>query len=120
MGEMMNPSRVRLEAFVKQAAADVPAGGWALDAGAGDCRYKRFFAGANYESADFAAAAGMTYGELTYVCDLTSIPVPDEKYDVILCTQVLEHVPEPRAALVELRRILKTGGRLWLSTPLFF
>ncbi len=44
----------------------------------------------------------------------------DESYDVALCTQVLEHVPDPLAVLGELRRILKPGGTLYLSAPFFF
>jgi len=120
LSTIKNPSRVRLEAFVKEAAADVPANGWILDAGAGDGCYKPFFAGAHYESADFCAADDINYGDITYKCDLTAIPVPGEKYDVVVCTQVLEHVPEPQPVLAELCRVLKPGGRLWLSAPFFF
>ena len=57
---------------------------------------------------------------MTYVCDLKSIPVEDGRYEMVLCTQVLEHTPEPRAVLGELCRVLKPGGELWLSTPLYY
>jgi len=43
-------------------------------------------------------------------------PLPDRTADVVLSTQVLEHVPDPRAYLLECRRILKPGGLLILST----
>jgi 2-polyprenyl-3-methyl-5-hydroxy-6-metoxy-1,4-benzoquinol methylase len=39
------------------------------------------------------------------------------RFDAVLCTEVLEHVPDPRAALRGLRRLLAPGGTLVLSTP---
>lgn len=39
-------------------------------------------------------------------------------YDAIMCTEVLEHVVEPFAAIRELRRIVKTGGYILITTPL--
>lgn len=41
---------------------------------------------------------------------------PDCSFDCVLSAQVLEHVPDPRAYLQEIRRILKPGGDLLLST----
>ena len=115
----LNSSRVYLENFLREAAASLPEGSSVLDAGAGDCRYQPLFSHANYESADFCKL-GKSYGEITYECDLSSIPVQDNKYDAVICTQVLEHVPEPTAVLRELHRVLKPGGMLWLSAPFFF
>jgi SAM-dependent methyltransferase len=116
----VNSSRYYLLEFVKQAAASIPKGAAVLDAGAGKTPYKRLFANALYESADFCQIDQKAYGEITYVCDLTHIPVPDGRYDLVLLTQVLEHVPEPRLVLQEIHRILKPGGALWLTAPLYF
>jgi len=44
----------------------------------------------------------------------------DASIDVVLCTQVLEHIPEPVAVVAEIRRVLKPGGRLLLSVPSIF
>ena len=44
--------------------------------------------------------------------------LPDNSFDVILCTEVLEHTPEPIEALREMVRILKPGGRLFITAPL--
>lgn len=46
-----------------------------------------------------------------------ALPFMDEVFDVVLCTEVLEHVPEPEAVLREIRRVLKNGGRLIMTTP---
>jgi SAM-dependent methyltransferase len=46
--------------------------------------------------------------------------IPDNFYDKILCTEVLEHTKNPFSAVDELYRILKPKGQLWVSTPLNF
>jgi len=48
------------------------------------------------------------------------IPQPDESFDGVVCTAVLEHLEEPRAALVESLRILRRGGRAIYTVPLFW
>lgn len=45
------------------------------------------------------------------------IPLPDASADVVTSFTVLEHVPDERAALAEMRRVLKPGGRLIVSVP---
>jgi SAM-dependent methyltransferase len=42
----------------------------------------------------------------------------DGQFDALMCTEVLEHVVDPFAAVRELRRILKVGGHLLVTTPL--
>jgi arsenite methyltransferase len=44
--------------------------------------------------------------------DATSLPVADESFDAALCVQVLEYVPDATAALAEIHRALRPGGRL--------
>ena len=44
------------------------------------------------------------------------IPVPDGGFDVVLCTQVLEHCDDPDRAVRELRRVTAPGGRVLAST----
>ena len=115
----VNSSRMYLDQFVHQAALSIPKGALVLDAGAGNCVYQHHFSQAVYESADFCQV-DKEYGQITYVCDLTEIPVEDARYDLVLCTQTLEHVPEPWRVLQEYYRVLKPGGSLWLSAPFYF
>ena len=90
-----------------------------LDAGAGTGIYRHLFDHCQYESVDFARI-DKPYGELTYICDLSKIPVEDERFDGVICTQVLEHLPDPLAVLEELHRVSKRGGILFASAPLFY
>jgi SAM-dependent methyltransferase len=114
-----NSSRVHLERRVRAFARETAPGMLVLDAGAGSSPYRRWFAHAGYEAADMVQLPG-TDVPLDYVSDLTAIPVEDGRFDRILCSQVLEHVPNPPRVLAELHRVLKPGGRILCSTPLFY
>jgi SAM-dependent methyltransferase len=50
--------------------------------------------------------------------DITAIPFPDESFDVIYCSHVLEHIVDDRKAMSELRRILKPNGWAILLVPI--
>jgi ubiquinone/menaquinone biosynthesis C-methylase UbiE len=50
--------------------------------------------------------------------DITDIQYPDESFDVIYCSHVLEHVPEDRQALREFYRVLRRGGWAVLLVPI--
>jgi len=115
-----NSSRTYLRRFLERAAAGVQPGELVLDAGAGRAQYRGLFAHARYETADFMAVKGKKYRQPDYVCDLVAIPVEDGRFDHVVCTQVLEHLPEPLRVVAELGRVLKPGGTLWLSAPLFY
>lgn len=110
--------------WVRRKAATVPAGARVLDIGAGTCPYRRLFSHCDYKSHDFKKYDGVKlgntteYGHIDYVSDIGSIPVPDDSFDAILCSEVLEHIPEPILALQEMGRILKPDGRLFLTAPL--
>jgi ubiquinone/menaquinone biosynthesis C-methylase UbiE len=110
--------------WVAAQAATIPSGSRVLDVGAGSSPYRSLFAHCEYKTQDFAKLESdqflgqKGYGAIDYVSDILSIPVPEASFDVILCTEVLEHVPEPIRAVQELARILNPGGRLLLTAPL--
>jgi 2-polyprenyl-3-methyl-5-hydroxy-6-metoxy-1,4-benzoquinol methylase len=117
----VNSSRRYLEDFLRRAAASVPAGARVLDAGAGDGRYRTLFAHTHYEATDFCQVdKRYNFQKLDFVAHLQWLPTDAAAYDMIICTQVLEHLSEPALVLGQLQRALKPGGALWLSAPLFY
>src|ERR1700720_595590 len=61
---------------------------------------------------------------LTPVVDVVGraeqLPFGSQQFDMVLCTQVLEYVPDPRVVIAEIHRALKAGGFLLLSVPSVF
>ncbi|MDH3591887.1 MAG: class I SAM-dependent methyltransferase [Planctomycetota bacterium] len=49
--------------------------------------------------------------------DGLALPFQDAAFDAVLCTEVMEHVPEPGRLLGEIRRVLRSGGVAFLTTP---
>lgn len=50
--------------------------------------------------------------------DLTAVPLGDGSFDAVVCNHVMEHIPDDRAALREIRRILAPGGWALVMTPI--
>lgn len=111
--------RFSIDVFVKtRIVPDLRKDDLLLDAGAGSFRYRDLLSKARYESCDFEDVFDKNVkGKHTFTCNLESIPKDDETYDVIVNTQVLEHVEHPEKVVKELARVLKKGGRLYLTTP---
>ncbi len=49
--------------------------------------------------------------------DAEQLAFRDETFDLVICSEVLEHVPDPQRALAEIRRVTKPGGTVILTTP---
>lgn len=59
-----------------------------------------------------------TTPSVTYEADIQNMSIiADQSYDVALCIEVLEHVPNPRLAIREVRRILRLGGNAIITVP---
>jgi SAM-dependent methyltransferase len=50
--------------------------------------------------------------------DITRLDLPDGAFDLVICSHVLEHVPDDAAAMAELRRVTAPGGRCLVMVPL--
>lgn len=124
LNEIHNFNQRERDRWVAAMASSIRSGSRVLDVGAGTCPYRQLFAHCDYRTHDFKQYKGeklggtSEYGEIDYVSDIVDIPVPDASFDVLLCTEVFEHVPEPIRALEEMARIVKPGGRLLITAPL--
>jgi SAM-dependent methyltransferase len=83
-----------------------------LDFGAGVAPYRSLFPDSDYRRADITADAEPEY----LISDDGTLPERSAVFDLVLSTQVLEHVADPDTHLCECLRLLKPGGRLVVST----
>ncbi len=51
------------------------------------------------------------------IADIERLPHPEASFDTVVSCETIEHVPDPARAVRELARVLKPGGRLFLTTP---
>jgi SAM-dependent methyltransferase len=83
-----------------------------LDVGCGVKPYFPFFA----EAAEYVGVDVQDNPNADMVGAVESLPVDDGSFDIVLCTQVLEHVDDPALAVRELCRVVAPGGRVLAST----
>ena len=102
-------TRVTLDRFVRAHASD----GLTLDIGAQNGPYAACFP--NRVAVDIRPGHGVRI-----LGDAQALPLADAAFDVVLCTEVLEHLPEPQRAIDEMRRVLRPGGLLLLTTRFLF
>lgn len=117
-----------LKEWVESNLINIENGKKILDAGAGELRYKPFCKHLDYVSQDFCEYSGegnqkglqedkWDTTKIDIVSDITNIPISEKSFDVILCSEVFEHIPNPVDALKEFNRILKDDGMLILTVP---
>ncbi|MBW4078524.1 MAG: class I SAM-dependent methyltransferase [Acidobacteria bacterium] len=51
--------------------------------------------------------------------DALHLPFPDGTFDRVICSEVLEHIPDDHAAMRELTRVLRAGGTMAITVPRF-
>jgi SAM-dependent methyltransferase len=87
----------------------------ALDVGARDGHQTRWLRERGYDVT--SVDVEQLFPECIQVDANKRLPFDDEQFDLIWCSEVIEHLNEPVFALSELRRITKSGGSLILTTP---
>ena len=121
-------NKAKRMAWVKRVLREIQPGARVLDAGAGELLYKPFCAHLEYVSQDFSKYEGQGDGvglqtekwdsaQVDIISDITAIPEPAASFDAVMCIEVIEHLPDPLAALHELTRLLKSGGTLIITAP---
>lgn len=76
---------------------------------------------AHYTALDYPATGQALYAAQPDVfADAANLPFPAACFDGVFCLEVLEHVPEPAKVMQEIARVLKHGGRAWISMPFLY
>ena len=70
---------------------------------------------AHYVGVDLSARVAQYVRKPFFCADATALPFHDNSFEAVWSIHVLEHVPDPESALLEMRRVLKPGGLLFLS-----
>jgi SAM-dependent methyltransferase len=79
---------------------------------------KPYFKQAKVETLDIDENSGVTY--IADLCANNNGIIPNDHFDYVICTEVLEHTVQPFDAANEIKRILKPGGLAFLSSPFNF
>ena len=82
-----------------------------IDIGCGKQPFKKYFK-------DYVGLDHKNYADI--IGDVGELPFKDECTDTVICSEVLEHVWNPFAAMHEISRILKKDGMLYLTVPMYW
>src|SRR3989339_95280 len=110
----------RIDRFVDRVSKEYDfTGKKILDVGSEKSPYKSYFPKSSYFTQDIVSRAD---GSVDYVGDfnLGIQDISSESFDYILCTQVLEHMYDPKNVFIEFSRILKKDGLVFLTTHMVF
>ncbi len=116
---------------------DLRTGNWILDVGCGEGRHMLATYRSQYvnvvgidldqdrldEAADSFLFYNESYGDgglfAVSQADALKLPFPDDQFDNVICSEVLEHLPDYHSALEEIDRVLRRDGQLAVSVPRF-
>ena len=94
-----------------------------LDFGCGDTRYKKLI---NENNNEYIGVDSKNTGIensnkfADFYWDNKTLPFEDEKFDIIICTEVLDDVEDIELVTHELRRVLKDNGKIFITMPFMF
>lgn len=117
----IDPFHAFIEDQLEEFAAKLQPGARVLDAGAGECPYRSFFARNIYVAVDNTVGESeWDYSRLSAVAEATALPFPSGSFDAAIGIVILEHLSDPLMALREIRRVLRDSGQLLLAAPQFW
>ena len=124
-GAAANRQHRRLE-MLRAAIGDVPSAADVLDIGCGD-GYARErvlpgvdperYLGVDLSVPKLRASLTRLPGSAAVQADAEHLPIGSECIDWVVCSEVLEHLPDPASALREITRVLRPGGHVAIATP---
>ena len=93
-----------------------------LDIGCGAKPYERKFEPhiETYIGLEYSPESGYRGNKADFCGDAAALPLADESVDTILCTEVMEHVPNPEKTIAEFARVLRPGGTVITTAPFVY
>lgn len=89
--------------------------GWVLDVGAGSAPFA-----SRLRAARYVALERESKYRPAVVASATMLPFAACAFDGVICTEVLEHLPDPRLCLREVVRVLSLGGYVYVTAPMLW
>lgn len=99
-----------IKKFAQQIEVDQPV---ILDIGSATAPYKSLFTFKDYISIDIDAQRG----DINIIGNILNLPIRENAIDVVICTEVLEHVNDTEKAFLQINRVCKKEGYLILTIP---
>jgi SAM-dependent methyltransferase len=121
--QISNNNQIERDIWVRNSIRKYFLNGTVLDVGSGTAPYKKDLQHLNYLAHDFGEYKGVklggdvSYASIDIKSDISDIPLKTGSLDYIICTEVLEHVPEPLLAFKEFSRLLKPNGTAIITAP---
>jgi SAM-dependent methyltransferase len=88
-----------------------------LDVGCGNKPYRSLINATGYIGVD-VDASGHNHSEFDFTFDGLHLPFPDNSFDSLICTEVIEHCQDPQILFAEMQRVLKKGGYAFITAPM--
>jgi SAM-dependent methyltransferase len=112
----MQNNQFTLNDHLAKFATLIPKNSKILDVGCGSKPYEKLFQNCSYLGIDVEVSGrNEKFADKFY--DGINIPYPDEQFDAVICTQVLEHCKEPKLLGAQIHRVLKKDGLLLITVP---
>jgi len=114
-------NRHSLYRHITQFARSVSVDDRVLDIGCGLKPYQSLFVVKEYLGIDIEGGGHDDQAKIVDAYyDGRTVPYPDDSFDIVICTQVLEHADDAEVLTKEAARVLRAGGRIFFSMPFIY